>query len=65
MKNNKILYIALIPVAVLVLFFLFSEAFHLLTAPSDLSVLGGVLLLVLALFILIKLFIFTAKKLFQ
>jgi len=65
MKNRKIYYLAAVPLVLLCLFFLFTEAFHLLRAPSDLSVLGGVLLLALSLFILINLFIFVAKKLFN
>ena len=64
MKYSKFYYIAGIPIVLLCLFFIFTEAFHLLSAPSDVSVFFGALLLAISLFILIKLFIFVAKKFF-
>ena len=40
------------------------RAFHLLTAPSDLSVLGGVVLLFISFLVIVRLAVFAAKKLF-
>ena len=65
MKNVKIYVFAVILIVVVVLFWVLTEAFHLLTAPSDLSVLGGVLLMCAAILVIIKLSIFAIKKLFK
>ena len=64
MLNSKIGVLAIILAVAVVLFFVITEAFHLLTAPSDLSVLGGVVLLFISFLVIVRLAVFAAKKLF-
>lgn len=64
MKNEKILAVAAIPAIIAIILFVFTQAFHMLTAPSDISVIGGVLLLCVSFFVVVKLSIFAFKKLF-
>jgi hypothetical protein len=60
---KKILFFASIPLLLAIYFWTLTEAFHLLSAQSDLAVLFGVLLLCILLFTLI-IIIRYAKKLF-
>jgi|GEM_PF-6493601 len=64
MLNSKIGALAIILAAAVVLFFVITEAFHMLTAPSDLSVLGGVVLLFVSFLVIVRLAVFAVKKLF-
>jgi hypothetical protein len=62
MKNFKNWHIALVPITILLLLWLFTQAFHLLSAPSDSLVVAGAALLGLNLFIIISLILFIRKK---
>lgn len=64
MLNTKILTLTIILVVAVVLFFMITEAFHMLTAPSDLSVLGGVVLLFVSFLVIVRVTVFAIKKLF-
>jgi hypothetical protein len=63
MTTKKLLGIALIPIAILLLLWLFTQAFHMLSAASDTSVILGALLLG-ACFVLIILLLKITRKLF-
>ena len=63
MLNTKIGALAIILVVAIALFFVITEAFHLLTAPSDLSVVGGVLLLCASFLVIVRVTVFAIKKL--
>lgn len=63
MLNTKIGALAAVLLAAVALFFIITEAFHLLTAPSDLSVVGGVLLLCASFLVIVRLTVFAIKKL--
>lgn len=65
MKNAILPTLAGCLLVIIVLFWLFTQAFHLLSAPSDLSVLCGVLLISTCLLIIVKLFIYAFKKLLK
>lgn len=54
MTNRKIFLIAAIPVLLLLVFFASGFAFRLISAPSDLSVVLGVVTLSVLIFILVK-----------
>lgn len=56
--------LAIILAVAIALFFVITEAFHLLTAPSDLSVVGGVLLLCASFLVIVRVTVFAIKKLF-
>lgn len=62
--KNKIFYIALIPVIVILIFWLTTQAFHLISAPSDAAVISGIILLVATFIIIISLLTFIRRKLF-
>lgn len=64
MKNQQLLALLAILAVAAILFFVFTEAFHLLSAPSDLSVAGGVVLLCISFLVIVKLSVFVIKKLF-
>lgn len=64
MKKEQLLALLAILAVAVILFFVFTEAFHLLSAPSDLSVAGGVTLLCISFLVIVKLSVFAIKKLF-
>lgn len=64
MLNTKMGALAIILAVAIALFFVITEAFHLLTAPSDLSVVGGVLLLCASFLVIVRVTVFAIKKLF-
>lgn len=64
MKNDKLTAIGALLLVVAIFLFIFTKAFHLISAPSDISVLLGVLLLCAAMLTIIKLSIYAFKKLF-
>jgi len=64
MKKTKVYVIAVAILAIAVLFWLFTEAFHLLSAKSDIAVWAGVLILCACFAIIIKLSITALKKIF-
>ena len=59
---KKYYWLALIPVLLLVYFWLFSKAFTLISAPSDLSVVAGVVLLAACIFTILKLIFYVGRK---
>ncbi|MBD3581326.1 hypothetical protein [Flavobacterium selenitireducens] len=61
MTNKKIYAVVAVPLVVAFLFWLFTEAFNLISAPSDTSLLIGILLASAGLFILLKLIQFLLK----
>lgn len=65
MKNATLPTLAICLLVIMVLFWLFTQAFHLLSAPSDLSVLYGVLLLSTCLLIIVKLVLYALKKILK
>ncbi|PZR17237.1 MAG: hypothetical protein DI539_16930 [Flavobacterium psychrophilum] len=65
MKNEKILILGIVILAIAFLFWVFTQAFHLLSAPSDLSVIGGILLITISILTTIKLSTYLLKKLFK
>ncbi|MCR5862416.1 hypothetical protein LRS05_09765 [Flavobacterium sp. J372] len=64
MRNDKLTAIGALLLAAAIFFFIFTEAFHLISAPSDISVLLGVLLLCAAILVVFKLIVYAFKKLF-
>ena len=62
MKKLKIYYIVALPLLLVALFWLFTQAFHLLTAASDIMVIAGAVLMRVALLIIFKLCIFAFNK---
>lgn len=54
MNNRKLFLLAAVPVLLLLGFYASGFAFHLISAPSDVSVVAGVMVLSALLFILFK-----------
>lgn len=63
MRTQKIFILAAIPLIVLGLLWITTQAFHMLSAKSDVMVLGGVVLLFATVFLTLKLLFFIRKKL--
>ena len=59
---KKYYLLALMPVVLAAYFWLFSTAFGLLSAASDLSVVGGVALIAVCIFTIIKLVFYVRRK---
>ena len=63
MTNKRILAVVVIPLALAILFWVFTTAFDLISAPSDSSLIVGILLACAGLFVLFKLVQFILKTL--
>jgi len=62
MKNGKILTLGIAILAFALLSWVFTQAFHLLSAPSDVSVIGGIILLCISFLASVKLFSYLLKN---
>ncbi|KGO80876.1 hypothetical protein Q763_10130 [Flavobacterium beibuense F44-8] len=64
MKTQKIVILSAIPLLILAVLWITTQAFHMLSAKSDTQVLGGVVLLCITFFFLLKSILYIRKKLF-
>lgn len=65
MDTKKLYLFAALPVFLLLVFYATTAAFHLISAPSDMSVALGVVLIAIILFAVIRILLATIKYLFK